>query len=67
MKYMIKDLLGFSLILIGIIEMGNFFAHHGTNVSDGKQHALAGVIMCIVGVFLLKTTVSFNGWTKFYG
>lgn len=62
---MIKDLLAFSLILIGIVEFGNFFAHHESIVPDGKQHAMAGIIMCIVGVFLLKTKVSFNGWTKF--
>ena len=65
---MIKDLIGGSLILIGIIELGNFFAHHSSNIplNDYKSHALAGLAMCVAGVFLLKTNISIrDNWTKF--
>lgn len=64
---MIKDLIGFSLVLIGLVEIGNFFSHHGGNVplNDYSSHAFAGLIMCAAGVFLVKTRVSFDSWTKF--
>ena len=57
----VKDLIGFSLILIGIIEIGNFFSHHWSNVpvNDGNSHALVGVILSVAGVFLIKTKWTF--------
>lgn len=64
---MFKQMIAFSLILIGIVELGNFFAHHGANVpiNDYNSHAFAGLIMCVAGVFLLRAKISFNGWTNF--
>jgi hypothetical protein len=63
---MIKELVSWSLILFGIIEIGNFFAHHGTSipVSDYSSHALIGLILCVAGVFLLKVNLSFDSWSK---
>lgn len=53
---MFKELLAFSIILMGIVEMVNFIEHHGSGViiEDGNVHALAGAILCVFGVFLLK-------------
>lgn len=64
---MIKDLIGWSLILIGIVEFGNFFAHHGANIpeNDYNSHVFVGLVLSIAGIFLLKTRVSFDTWTKF--
>lgn len=65
---MVKDLIGFSLILIGIVEIGNFFAHHGTNtpINDYNSHAFAGLILCVAGVYILKMKSPFiASWTKF--
>jgi hypothetical protein len=63
---MFRELLAWSLILFGIIEIGNFFAHHESNTpfGDYKRHALAGLIMCVSGAVLLKTKLSFDYWSK---
>jgi uncharacterized membrane protein HdeD (DUF308 family) len=64
---MFKDLISWSLVLIGVAEIINFFSHHTGEipVNDGNSHALVGIVLVVAGVFLLKTKISFDSWTKF--
>ena len=64
---MIKEIIGWALILIGIFTIGNFFAHHtgGIPVDDADYHALEGLLMTVCGVYLLKSSFTFrDGWNK---
>lgn len=64
---MVKEIIGWALILLGLFSMGNFFAHHASiPLNDDNGHALEGLLEIFFGVFLLKTKVSFmDNWTNF--
>jgi hypothetical protein len=63
---MYKSVIGWGLIVLGFINVGNFFAHHNTaTVSDNSAHALEGFIMLFFGVMILRSTSFLNNWNNF--
>lgn len=62
---MFKQLIGFSLIILGIFSMVNFISHHTVDVADGNQHAMIGIMMIFSGILTLKVKFKLGSWSKF--
>lgn len=59
---MIKILMGFSLIILGVFSMLNFVSHHVDSVAEhGNQHGMIGILMVLVGIVVLKSKI---GWLE---
>lgn len=62
---MFKKILGFILIILGIIGVGNFINHHITvPFNDDSSHALIGLILIFAGIWLMRVKAILNGWTN---
>lgn len=63
---MFKKVLGFTLIILGIIGVGNFITHHvNVPLNDNESHALIGLILICAGFWVLRVKHILNGWTDF--
>lgn len=62
---MFKQLIAFSLIILGLFSIFNFISHHSIDVADGKQHAMIGIMMILAGILVLRAKFKLGSWSKF--
>lgn len=63
---MFKQLLGFSLIIIGVFSIMNFISHHTAIPSgDNGAHALMGGILVFLGVIVAFVPFKLGSWSDF--
>ena len=50
---MFKDLLGFSLIIMGVFSLLNFISHHtGFPINEKDYHEFVGILLIIGGILV---------------
>ena len=63
---MFKDLIGFSLIIMGVFSLLNFISHHtGLPVNEKDYHEFVGILLIVGGTLVIKTEFKLDGWNLF--
>lgn len=65
---MFKQLIGFSLVVLGVFSMVNFISHHvEVPLTDSEGHVFAGLIMIVLGFVVALVPFKLGSWSNFKG